>query len=60
MLDLLCDDHYYKQTSTILACLRLDRGLYNYLTKTYCIPPTFVVNPDEIGIHFILNGGERT
>jgi hypothetical protein len=27
MLNLSCDDHYCKQTSTILTCSRLDHGL---------------------------------
>ncbi len=31
-----------------------------YLVKEYSIPPTFVVNNDQIGVHFVLNGGEIT
>jgi hypothetical protein len=31
-----------------------------YLVKTYSIPPTFVVNSDQIGVHFVLNGVEIT
>jgi hypothetical protein len=29
-----------------------------YLVKAYFTPPTFVVNNDKIGVHFVPNGGE--
>ncbi len=29
-----------------------------YSVKAYSIPPTFVVNSDKIGVHFVPNGGE--
>jgi hypothetical protein len=30
------------------------------LVKAYSIPPTFVVNNDQNGVHLVLNGAERT
>jgi hypothetical protein len=29
-----------------------------YLVKAYSTPPTFVVNTNQIRIHFVPNGGE--
>jgi hypothetical protein len=29
-----------------------------YLVKAYSTPSTFVVNSDQIGVHFVPNGGE--
>ncbi len=31
-----------------------------YLVKAYSTPPTFVVNSDKIGVHFVFNGVEIT
>jgi hypothetical protein len=32
----------------------------DYLTEAYSIPPIFIVNSDQIGVHLIPNGGKRT
>jgi hypothetical protein len=31
-----------------------------YLVKAYSIPPTFVVNNNQNGVHLVLNGTEKT
>jgi hypothetical protein len=31
-----------------------------YLVKAYSTPSTFVVNSEQIGVHFVPNGGEIT
>jgi hypothetical protein len=31
-----------------------------YLVRAYFTPPTFVVNKNKIGVHFVPNGGEIT
>lgn len=61
MLDLLCDNHFCKQISTILICWRLHYGLWGCLFDENILHSIYtLVKNDHIRIHLVPNGGEKT